>query len=299
MRNLTDIKSRIKGVSDTRQITSAMETISVAKMHKAHQRYEANKQYFDKIRAVIKDIITRTKDVTHRYIAEKRGGRAVFIVIASDKGLAGGYNHNVLNKAWELMSEYSERYIFTVGQVAREFFEHKKAVVDVEFTHATRDPTIRDAAEIADSIINLYDQGLMDEVYIVYTEPETGAAAVARSMKLLPLSKETVIGGIEDAPYKNEDYYREIYYDPSPEAVLNELVPQYLIGVIYSALIQSVAAEHSSRMAAMSSASRNATELLEKLRLEYNRARQESVTNELIEIVTSSFGTENRTATER
>jgi len=290
MRNLTDIKYRIKGVSETRQITGAMETISVAKHRRAVKRYEANEQFFLKIRSTIKDIITHTKDVTHRYLSVRPGSRAVFVVIASDKGLAGSYNHNVLNYAWDMLQKYSERYIFTIGQVAREFFERKKAVVDVEFAHAAHEPVVTDAMEIVDNIISLYDQNMMDEVYIVYTEPQNTSTTTPKSIRLLPLTAEKVISGIEAEEYKDEQYYKELYYEPSAEEVLNELVPQYLVGVVYGALVQASAAEHSSRMLAMSNATRNAGEILDKLHLEYNRARQESITSELLEIITASYG---------
>lgn len=292
MYGLSEIKHRIKGISETKQITSAMEMISISKMRKSLARYEANQQYFNQIRATIKDIITRTKNVTHRYLQRREGRRAVFIVIASDKGLAGGYNHNVLSMAWESVKSIEEKYVFTVGQVAREFFEAKKIIIDGEFTHLTHDPSVIDASLIVDSLIQLYDQNLMDEAYVIYTAMPSNGVVVPDVLKLLPLEQERMIADIAQPDYKDEDYYREITYDPSPDDVLEQLVPQYLTGVVYGALVQSVASEHSSRRLAMTNATKNATKIIDKLNVVYNRARQETVTKELTEIVNSTLGAE-------
>lgn len=289
MKNLTDIKIRTKAVSDTKQITSAMETISVAKMRKALQRYDSNVAYFNKIRETISDIVLHTNSVRHRYLSNRKGKRAVFIVIASDKGLAGGFNHNVLTYAWEKMQAFEQFNVFAVGMMATEFFQARKVTVDVEFSDAAYDPTMRDAMEIMNSIVELYDQDMMDEVYIVYTKMINSASMYPDMIKLLPLSHDEVV--IDRKVAVEEEYYlRELEYDPSPDAVLEALIPQYLTGVIYGALVQSVASEHCSRRAAMSNATKNASELLDDLHVEYNRARQESVTNELSEIVTAAMG---------
>ncbi|GHU99814.1 ATP synthase gamma chain [Clostridia bacterium] len=286
MKNLADIKYRIKGISQTRQITGAMETISIAKMRRAMQRFNGNQIYFHKVRDAVGRIIRHSQSVEHRYFKPKAGNRAIYVVIASDKGLAGGYNNNLLNFAWKRMqeSDHAERYIFTVGQMAREYFERRRAPIDVEFMHVTYNPSLGDAVRIVDTIVNLYEKNFMDEVYAVYTALENSSTMRPEILKLLPLEPTEIADGAD----KSEDYFRELYYDPSPEQVLEVLVPQYLTGIIYGCLIQSVAAEHSSRVLAMSSARRNATGILDRLNVVYNRARQEAVTNEMIEIITSA-----------
>ncbi len=289
MRNLTDIKYRIKGISQTRQITGAMETISIAKMRKAMLAYNKNLMYFDRVRTTIHDITRHSEGIEHKYWQKKDNNRAVFIVIASDKGLCGGYNHNILSFAWKKMQEFSEHYIFTVGQMAREFFEGKKAQIDVEFMHVTYSPTISDAAAITDSVISLYEQDFMDEVYVVYSAMEKSSAAPQPEiLRLLPMSKSEVIGKESDYQEKPEEYYKELYYDPSPEDVLSTLVPQYMTGLIYGCLIQAAAGEHSSRVLAMTNATKSATEIIDKLNVTYNRARQEAVTSEMLEIITAA-----------
>lgn len=292
MSNLTDIKLRLKAVSDTRQITSAMETISVAKMRKASARFESNRIYFEKIRETLSDIVYHSKFVSNRFIDKHTGNRAIFVVVASDKGLAGGFNHNVLNFAFKEMQKSEIVSVMVVGQVANEYFTRKGINVDVEFSGASYDPSMRDASEISQTIINLYDQDMMDTVYLVYTKMESTALMYPDIIKLLPIESSQIK---IDKPltYNEETYLQEIEYEPSPESVFAALIPQYLSGVIYGALVQSVASEHSTRRSAMSNATNNANEIIDELKIEFNRARQESVTNELSEIITAAMGVNN------
>ena len=220
MNNTNEIKHRIKSISDTRQITKAMELISISKMKKALARYESNATYFDKVRYTIKDILMHSHDVDHKYIHHRPDKRTAYIVIAGDKGFAGGYNHNVLNMAWEHMKSREKKYVITVGHLARDFFESKNMQIDLEFTHVSQNPTLHDARGIARDILNLYDQNLMDEVLVVYTKLITTINQKPRIIKLLPVEKED----LEDVCV-NCCYGGEILYDPTPKAVLNVLVP--------------------------------------------------------------------------
>lgn len=289
MKNLSDIKYRIKGISQTRQITSAMETVSIAKMRRAMQKFNNNMLYFNKVRATIRDIIGHSGGITHRYWQKRTGGRAVYVIIAGDKGLAGGYNNNVLNYALQRMEQagHKERYVFTIGNIAREFFERKNISVDIEFIHMTHNPALKDAEEIADTLVSLYEQDLMDEAYVVYTALENSSTMRPDTVALLPLISACIAEPDRNIE-KTGGNFNELYYDPGPEEVLEILVPQYLTGIIYSCLIQSVASEHSSRVLAMSSATKNADEILGHLNIVYNRARQEAITNEMIEIMTGA-----------
>lgn len=289
MRNVTEIKHRIKSVSDTRQITSAMETISVAKMRKSMQRFESNKEYFETIRHTISDIVLHTNSFINKYLEKTSGNRTVYIVIASDKGLAGSFNHNVLNAAWKEIKECDAPSVFTIGQVAREFFSKKGIEPDIEFTAASYEPSMRDAAEIAASITKLFDQNMMDKVVVIYTKMFANHTMLPDIIHLLPLEKEDILFK-ENLSAEQEYFLHEIEYEPSPDEVLAQLIPQYLSGIIYGALVQSAASEHSTRRAAMSNATNNASEILDELKIEYNRARQESVTSELSEIITSAMG---------
>lgn len=289
MRNFSDIKHRIKSISDTRKITGAMETISVAKMRKALNRYENNKAYFETIRSAINDIALYTHNAEHKIFAESQEHSPAFIIIASDKGLAGGFNHNVLRFAEEKISAYKSVRLFMVGQVANEYFESRGYKADDSYSDASFEPSIEQAAQIGEEIYALFESGAVDCAYVIYTAIGEHNAMFPQSIKLLPFDSADVIKEKELSADKKK-YLHEFIYEPSAEEVLETLLPQYLTGMIFGTLIQSSACEHSQRRSAMNSATRNATRILDGLNLEYNRARQESVTGELIEIVTAANG---------
>ena len=286
MRNFSDIKHRMKSVSDTRKITGAMETISVAKMQKAWRRYENNKAYFSTIRQTIENIVRYTKQAEHKVFSAPKDAHTAIIVIASDKGLAGGFNHAVLAYALQTVQVHADAHIFAVGQVCKEYFDARNRATDVTFADASFDPDIEQAAEIGERLYAMFRNGEIDGAFIVYTAMEGHGKMTPVAERLLPFPQD-----FSTEKAANGDYVlREIVYEPSAEEVLERLVPQYLTGMIYGALIQSSACEHSQRRSAMHSATRNASALLDELRGEYNRLRQEAVTNELSDIVTAANG---------
>ncbi len=283
MSDTAEIKHRIKSVSDTHQITKAMELISVSKMRKAIEKQAVNKAYFDSVRYTIKDIMRHSSDIRHKYLVHRPNNRTAYIVIAGDKGLAGAFNNNVLNLAWQHMQSRPVHYVVTIGQMARAFFESKGQPIDLEFTHAVTNPTLHDARGIMRDILDLYDRNLMDEVVVVYTRMESTVSQKPELVRLLPILES-------DIPSQGESTFTgEILYDPSPKEVLSVLVPQYLVGMIYSVLIHSFASEHAARMMAMSNANKNAEKMLETLNLEYNRSRQSSITTELLDMASGRF----------
>lgn len=146
MADITAIRHRIKSINDTHQITKAMELISVSKMRKMMNKQAYSSLYFDSVRYTVKDILRHSPDVRNKYTMRRSGGRAAYVVIAGDKGLAGSFNNNILNLAWKHMQDYPVHYVITIGQMARAFFESKKQPVDLEFTHAVTNPTLHDAA---------------------------------------------------------------------------------------------------------------------------------------------------------
>jgi F-type H+-transporting ATPase subunit gamma len=258
-------------------------------MRKAMQRFEIGRMFFETIKNTIDDIVLKSGDIPSVYFQEPgEGARAIYIVIASDKGLAGGFNHNVLKAAWQRIEQRKNCNVFTVGQVAREFFEKKGVAVDIEFADASLDPGKADAEAIAETVLKLYLMRETDEIHIVYTRMISSASMQPDCIKLLPFSRNEATERFRAMNAEKEYELSEIEYEPSPDEVLERLVPQYLKWVIYGALVQSSASEHSSRRNAMSSATKNATEILDELKIEYNEARQEAITNELSEIITAS-----------
>ncbi len=280
MASMGDIKHSIRSISETEQITRAMHLISTSKMRKAIAKFESNHIHFERVQSCIKDILTHSRDLSHPYIGESSGSRAAYIVIAADKGLCGGYNHNVLNLAYEFMQKSEERYILTVGQEARAFFDRRKYMVDVEFLHVSQNPSLYNARNITNDIFELYESGLMDEVFIVYTHFHSVLKQEPRVLKLLPLSMSSLIEVETETQYT-----AELEYHPSVKEVFDVLVPQYIIGLVYGCLVQSYASEQCARMTAMESATKNADEMIEKLTKDYNRARQQEITKEISEIM--------------
>lgn len=279
MRSVSDINNSIKAINQTSQITKAMKLIATSKMQKAISRYDANLLYFNSVRATLKDILVHSFDVHHTFFERHEEGIPAYIVIAADKGLAGGYNHNILNFAMDFMTP-GEKFVITIGQEARAFFERKKVPIDVEYLHIAQNPTLYEARNLVDDIAGTYRQGIMSEVYLIYTRYYSNIKQKPVALQLLPVE----IQSFDDVeiPW---DYQGELNYHPSRRKVFDVLVPQYIIGLVYGALIQAFASENSARMMAMDNASRNADEMTAKLNIQMNHARQQAVTREITEIV--------------
>jgi len=281
MYSLVEIKRRIGAIRQTRQLTKAMYLIASSKLTRAMDKYKANHIYFDKIRSTIKDIIEHTPEFNHPFFLPRGHERVAYFVIAGDKGLCGAYNHNVLHAALSHIQQHEgTKNIFVVGNVARDFFMKKGYDVDPEFLYAAQNPTLFYSREIAEKIIEAYKEHKMDELYLVYTRLESAVKQIPKVIKLLPVE----LPSFEDVQL-NTKYRADMFYHPSPKAVLDLLVPKFLIGVIYGALIQSFASEQQARMLAMDTATKNADDMIAHLQIKYNQARQAVVTNEIAEIM--------------
>ncbi len=279
MLSMSDIKQRIKSIQETQQITKAMHLISSSKVKKALHKYESNKAYQEKVRFTLKDILKHSESIEHQYLEHNEGDRAAYVVISADKGLAGGYNHNILNLALSHMQDKTEKYILTVGYMGRDFFTREGYMVDVEFLHTAQDPSVYNARQIAYDILDLYENRVMDEVYVAYTAFISPLKQEPRILKLLPVELED----FEDVG--SMDYTADMLYLPSPREVFDRLIPEYVIGLLYSTLVQSFVSEQYARMIAMDSATKNASKMINKLTSDYNRVRQHQITQEIAEIV--------------
>lgn len=279
-----DIQLRIKSIKETRKITKAMDLISAAKFRKAKVMLDNVRPYYEKIQSTMEDILVHSGEATSHYFErqhEAKGDRKkAVIVVTGDKGLCGGYNHNVIKKAEEIIDGDTQN-LMVIGEVGRSYFIEKGYNVDVEFLYTAQNPTTSAAGEISDVIVSLYNRGIIDDIYAVYTEM-AGLRQIVRAIKILPLD----IKNFDDK--KDVKILSDMIYDPSPTAVFNLLVPEYIKGIVYSFLIQAFASENFSRMTAMDGATSNADKMLSKLTLEYNRIRQASITQELSEIIGGS-----------
>lgn len=285
MESIKEIRNHIDSVQQTLKITNAMYLISSSKLRKARRQLSDVQPYFERITRTISDILHRTEGVDHIYFDTRPGRphKVGYIVITGDKGLAGAYNHNVLRLVEEQLAKTEDPTLFLIGQSGRNYFSHKGVKVDGEFMYTAQDPTVYRAREIGDTFIELFRKEHLDEVYVVYTEMVTPMQMEPRMVKLLPLDREAFPWEPRRAADGSERHV--VTYVPSPEHVLNHIVPSYLKGLLFGTLVESFCSEQNARMNAMDTATDNARSLLKELSLHYNRARQSAITQEITEIV--------------
>ena len=284
MANTKEIQKRMKSIQDTMKITSAMYMISSAKLRSAKQKLENTEPYFYSLQAAISRLLRHIPDAKSRYFNqheeipdnEKKRG---YIVITADKGLAGAYNHNVIKMAHELFAQGENNKLFVVGGLGRQYFAKEGLAVDSEFHYTVQNPTLHRARVITDRVMELYDAGELDEVYIIYTKMENSVTMETEKMRLLPLEKDEFMQTPIDI------YQEEIKAETSMEEILYHIVPNYVTGFIYGALVESFASEHNSRMMAMQTATDSAKDMLQMLSIEYNRVRQAAITQQITEVI--------------
>lgn len=287
MAGITEIRGRMRSIQQTLKISNAMYLISSAKVKKARKQLQEVEPYFDRLAKTILDIFRHSPQLQHRYIEghhnkPKEERKTGFVVITGDKGLAGAYNHNVLKLAESYLARKQDSTLFLIGQMGRHYFEKKNIPIDAEFMYTAQDPTLDRAQDICDTLVDLYERGALDEIYLVFTHSYSAMRMEPEIIKLLPLDRAMLSArrGLSEA-----DQYRDVVrYEPSPEAVLDVLVPGVIRGYIFAALVESFCSEQSSRMSAMDSASESARDMLKTLSLEFNRARQGAITQEITEI---------------
>lgn len=287
MANMHEIKLRIKSIKETRQITKAMKLISAAKLKKARQLLEQTLPFFDRVKFTMEDILMHSSnidspflDVRHDKTHKKKG----YIIITGDKGLSGGYNHNIIKFAEERIEDSKDSILFVAGQMGRGYFIRKNYNVDPDFDYPVQNPNVYRAREIAEMAVERFKKGELDEVYLIYTLMVSTIKLEPHAMKLLPLDLECLkkeLNITEDAAGRGDT----LIYEPSPSAVFDVLAPKCLKGIIYGALVEAFTSEQSARMTAMDNATANADEMLHSLNLYYNRARQAAITQEISEIV--------------
>jgi len=285
MANMREIKLRIKSIKETRQITKAMKLISAAKLKKARQQLDQALPYFDRVKSILADILQHSGDLENPFFdirPEKAGRKKGYIIITGDKGLAGGYNHNIIKAAESHIGDDPEAVLFIAGLMGRNYFQRRGYNVYPEFDYGVQNPTVYRAREIAELILDFFKKGELDEVYIVYTKMISSIKQEPEVMQLLPLELE-LLG--RDLNISTTAIDESLVYEPSPKAVFSILIPKYVKGIVYGALVEAFTSEQSARMSAMDNATANADEMLQKLNLYYNRARQAAITQEISEIV--------------
>ncbi len=282
MANLRDIKKRITSVKSTKQITRTMEMVATAKIRRATDRVVAATPYSEAMLEMLGNLAGKAGEASHPLLeahAEKK--RALFVVVASDRGLAGAFNQQVLRPAEKKAQAYAAQGIETsfilCGKKAIGYFAYRGILPEMQFAGLSADPTFDEATRIASYVRDKYATGQVDEVLVFYNHTRNAADQDPRVEQLLPID---VSGSAADAGAESD-----FIFEPNEAAVLNRLLPAYVETMVYHALIDSAAGEQGARRKAMKSATDNATEIINTLQRQYNRARQGAITTELTEIV--------------
>ena len=277
--NMKAIKRRIKSVGSTMQITKAMELVSSSKLRKAKDKAEAGRPYFEKLYEMMTEIAESKKDFNSPFTVKREVKNRLFIVIAGDRGLAGGYNSNLLKSALaDCKNDVNKPKVIAIGKKAIEFFEKRDFELVGKYPLLAETAKTADCGDIATMAIEMFRRGEVDQVKIFYTTFVSPLVQNPVSMEILPIERDE----------EGSEVPSLITYDPEPEAVFNRIVPKFTMSLIYCALSDSYASEQSARRNAMENATDNAEKMPEELSLKYNRARQEKITNEINEIVSGA-----------
>ena len=274
--SMKDIKLRIRSVQSTMQITKAMELVASSKLRHARERMEQARPYFETLQATLADIAAANTEFTSPYLARRPVKKTCYIVIAGDRGLAGGYNANLF-KLVAQTAEGKECCVLPVGKKALEHFQHRGMSILTEAFSPVEDVTVSDCFSMSRLVAQGFLKGEFDEIHLCYTRFESMLTQTAKTVQMLPMA----------APKPREDKRPRslMLYEPSSEAVYDAIVPEYFAGLIWGAVCESEASEQAARRTAMDAASKNAGEMIENLNLRYNRARQAAITQEITEIV--------------
>ena len=271
-----EIKTRIRSMESTKQITRAMEMVATSKLRHAQTKVSAARPYFESLLKIIQDIVCSGQGAESPYLTKRPVKRTAFVVIAGDRGLAGGYNGNLLKLALDAM-QGKDAVVLPVGKKAMDFFKTRGVPILAEEIQTASEVSVGDCFSMAKQLCRAYCREEFDEIVVVYTNFVSVLSQVPEMLRLLPLSEQ-----------KTEETKSEMVYEPSCEAVLEAIVPEYLGGVLYGALCESRASEQAARRTAMNAATQNAEEMIADLSLKFNQARQAAITQEITEIVAGS-----------
>ncbi len=293
MPNMREIRERISSIQQILKITNAMYLMSSSKLKKARKSLEATEPYFYKLQSTIESVLEHTPHTRQLFFdrrtdipEEKR--KKGYIVITADKGLCGSYNHNIMKYTEQELAKAPSPencYLFVMGQVGRMHFQNSirkgnAAALDAEFLYTTQNPTLYRAMEIAELVLKKFSEHKLDEVYLIYTDMINSNVQENKTVQLLPFSRRH-FGKAADGTMKK---LPKASFVPSPEKVMEYLIPQYAKGIIYGAMVEAFCCEQQSRMTAMDAATNSAKDMIKDLSLLYNRARQAAITQEITEV---------------
>lgn len=291
MANIREIQDRIKSINDTKKITNAMYLISSSKLKRAKKSLSDTEPYFFALQSAIAKILEHTDStqVRQKYFEEgmtkpEAERKKAYIVVTADKGLAGAYNHNVIKIAEKEIEKHPNSKIYIIGQVGMHYFEHRNVEFSHSFKYTIQNPTLSRARSIAETLLDSYLRDKVDEVYIIYTKMINSMSSEAEMLKLLPMDK----GDFKTDELLETGERTEYEFMPSSDVVFDTIVPNWLSGLVYGALVEAYCSEQNSRMMAMQSSTDNANEMLRDLNVVYNRVRQAAITQEITEVISGA-----------
>lgn len=276
MASMRDIKRRKSSIQSTQQITKAMKLTSTVKLQKAKARAEQCKPYFDIMYETVHAMLAKSGNIDHPYLKAKTSGKTAVIVITSNRGLAGGYNNNIIKLVTGLEIPKDDIVLYTVGSKGRESLARRGYEVKADYSDIVENPEYSDASIISRELLKSFEAGEIKEIYLAYTFFKNTVSHEPRLIQLLPVEMDEEVVENDNVPMN---------YEPEEEEALDMIIPKYITSIVYGALMQAVASENGARMQAMDSATSNAEEMIDSLSLLYNRARQGSITQELTEII--------------
>ncbi|MBC7325222.1 MAG: F0F1 ATP synthase subunit gamma [Moorella sp. (in: Bacteria)] len=282
MPSLRDLRRRIRSIKSTQQITKAMKAVSAAKMQKSQDQVIAARPYARRIREVLGRLAAFAQGVNLPLLEAREPEKVAFLVVTADRGLCGGFNANLIRRATQEVRKFNNVSMVCVGRKGRDFFRRRGYHLAGQFVRLGETIRFTQAQEIARLVIEKYTAGEFDAVYLVYSEFVNVLVQRPTVVRLLPV----------EPPQEGDKGYIDYIFEPSAEEVLKELLPLYVENTVFYALLESKASEHSARMTAMDNATKNAGEMIDKLTLAMNRARQTAITTEILEVVSGAAALE-------
>ena len=275
---MRDIKRRKGSIQSTQQITKAMKLVSTVKLQRAKQNAEKSQTYFHCMYNTVHSILRRTQNLEHKYLKSGESGKKAVIVITSNRGLAGGYNSNVIKLITQGELANEDLAIYAIGKKGKDALA-KNYEIRADYSDVIEDPVYAEAMKISKEVLSAFENGEISEIYLAYTGFKNTVVHIPTLLKLLPVEVS------EEEEAAQEDDPVMMNFEPEDEEALNLLIPKYITSLIYGGMIEAIASENGARMQAMDAATSNAEEMIEDLTLLYNRARQGSITQELTEII--------------
>lgn len=286
MANTKEIRTKIRSIQSTKKITSAMEMVAASKMKKVQKRMHASRPYSSKIKLVVQHLIKGKLEFKHKYLLDRKVNNVGFIIVSSDRGLCGGLNANLFKSVLSSIRSFNEKSIkvnvCVIGKKAQAFFNNVEGNIIASVTDIGDTPSSEQLIGAVKVMLDKYNKNLLDKIYVVYNEFVNTMTQNPIIEQLLPVSHMSSIKNVEK---HNPTKYWDYLYEPDAQQLLDKLLNRYIESLVYQAVVENIACEQAARMVAMKSATDNASDFIDSLKLQYNKARQAAITQELSEIV--------------